>query len=94
MKNLQINGTFANSNGGSTIITISGPNGYSHQETRSGNFSISNTVNSGLYVIYIHGKTDGTLILNITGNLTGVDPKVPMNLRGNFSQVFHATISS
>ena len=94
MGNLLITGSVANANGCATIISVSGPDGYHHQEVRDDNFNISLSVNPGLYVIFIHGDTDGTLTIDITGDLTSVDPKVPMNLQQKFAQVFHATISS
>jgi hypothetical protein len=92
METLIISGKVANANSCVTIITVAGPNGYSHQETKKGNFDISLAVKSGLHVIYIHGDTDGILKINITGDLTTVDPGVPMNLTANYSQVFHAIV--
>lgn len=93
MGNLTINGNVANATSAATIITVAGPKGYTHQETKEGNFSIPlGEVGPGIYSIYIHGITDGAITINIVGDITSVDPNVPKTLQGEYSQIFHADV--
>ena len=74
-------GTVTGANGGLIFLTIAGPNHFGFNQNFTGSFNLTQALSAGTYTVTVSAavQTPGNFSFDITGDLTSVNPTVPMN---------------